>query len=79
MEIFEQARGKILKEVISDDAEVRAQYLKHFESDIEKFSEAMAQAVVSWQSLHAEVKTDDRRGYVSALVVTAITLHTLSM
>ncbi len=47
METFEEERIKILKELTSDDAEVRAQYLKHFKSDIEKFSEAMAQAVVS--------------------------------
>lgn len=79
METFEEARIKILKELTSDDAEVRADYLKHFESEIEKFSEAMAQAVVSWQSFHAEVKADENLGQVSAWVITAITLHTLSM
>jgi hypothetical protein len=79
METFEEARIKILKELTSDDAEVRAEYLKAFGSEVEKFCEAMAQAVVSWQSLHAEVKADDRRGHVSAWVLTAITLHILSM
>ena len=79
METIEQARTKILKQIMSDDADVRADYLKHFESDIEKFSEAMAPAVVNWQSLHAEVKDDKNLGQVSAWVITAISLHTLSM
>jgi hypothetical protein len=79
MESIEEARTKILQEITSDDADVRAHYLKHFESDIETFSEAMAHAVVSWQSLHAGVKDDANLGQVSAWVITAISLHTLSM
>ena len=79
MATIEEARTKILKEITSDDADVRADYLKHFESDIERFSEAMAHAVVTWQSLHAEVKDDEDLGQVSAWVITAISLHTLSM
>lgn len=79
METFEEARRKILKELTSDDTEVRAKYLTAFGSEVEKFSKVMAQAVVSWQSFDAEVKADDRRGHVSAWVLTAITLHILSM
>ena len=79
MDTFEDARKKILKELASGDAEVRADYLNHFESDIETFSEAMAHAVVSWQSLHAQVKDNEDLGHVSAWVITAITLHILSM
>ncbi len=33
METFEEARAKILTELTSDDAEVRAEYLHHFEAD----------------------------------------------
>jgi uncharacterized protein YbjQ (UPF0145 family) len=79
METLEDARKKILKELTSDDADVRADYLKHFESDIENFSEAMAHAVVNWQSLHADVKDDENLGQISAWVISAITLHILSM
>jgi tRNA U55 pseudouridine synthase TruB len=79
METIEEARTKILKEITSDDTNVRADYLKHFESDIEKFADAMAHAVVSWQSLHAEVKDNENLGQLSAWVITAISLHTLSM
>jgi tRNA U55 pseudouridine synthase TruB len=79
MDTLEEARKKILKELTSDDADVRADYLKHFASDIEKFSEAMAHTVVNWHSLHAEVKDDENLGQISAWVISAITLHILSM
>jgi hypothetical protein len=79
METFEEARIKILKELTSDDAEVRVHFLKHFELETDTFSEAMAHAVVSWQSLHAEVKDDANLGQVSVWVITAISLHILSM
>ena len=79
MDTLEEAQKKILKELTSDDADVRADYLKHFESDIEKFSKAMAHAVVNWHSLHVEVKDDENLGQVSAWVISAITLHILSM
>lgn len=79
MDTLEDARKKILKEITSDDAEVRANYLKHFKSDIETFSEAMAQAVMNWQLLYADVKDDTNLGQVSAWVITAISLHILSM
>ena len=79
METIKEARTKILKEITSDDADVRADYLTHFQSDIDKFSDAMAQAVVNWQSLDAEVKDDANLGQVSAWVITAISLHIMSM
>ncbi|MGH9958165.1 MAG: hypothetical protein ACREBC_13705 [Pyrinomonadaceae bacterium] len=79
METVEQARDTILKELISDDSEVRAEYLKQFEADAEAFADSMAQAFVRWRAFDNEVKGDEKRAHVSALVYTAITLHILSL
>lgn len=79
METIEEAQNTIHKELTSDDVEVRADYLKHFDADVQKFSEAMARAFVNWRSLDADVKGEEKRAYVSALTYTAITLHILSM
>jgi hypothetical protein len=39
----------------------------------------MAHAFIRWRSFDNEVMGDERRGYVSALVYTAITVHILSL
>ncbi len=79
METVDQARDTILKELTSDDTEVRDAYLTHFRKDVEEFSTAMAEAFVNWRGLDSGAKTDEKLAYVSALVFTAITLHVLSM
>jgi hypothetical protein len=79
METFEEARKTILKELTSEDADVRATYLKHFGPKVEKFSDAMANSFLNWRSLDAGVKGNERLAYVSALVFTATTLHIVSM
>jgi hypothetical protein len=79
METVEQAREIILKELISDDQEVRAEFIKLFEADAKVFAGAMAEAFIGWRALDGEVKGDERRAHVSALVHTAIALHTLSL
>jgi len=79
METVDQARATILNELISDDSEVRAEYLKHFEADAKAFADYMAHAFVRWRSFDDGVKGDERLAHVSALVYTAITLHTLSL
>lgn len=78
METVEQARDTIRRELISDDSEVRAEYLKAFQSDVETFSVAMAKAVLAWRRLDATVQGDERRAHVSALVYASFTLHILS-
>ena len=78
MGTLEQARTKILTQITSDDSNVRADYLKHFQSEIETIASAMAEAVINWQSLHADVKDDENFCFVSAWVITAISLHILS-
>lgn len=79
MQTVEQARETILNELISDDPGVRSEYLKLFEADAKTFADSMAQAFIAWRSLDNKVKSDERRGHVSALVYTAITLHILSL
>lgn len=78
MESFNQARETIYMELISDDSEVRSEYLALFEPNVGDFSEAMAQAVMAWRTLDTEVKGDEKRAYVAALVCTAFTMHILS-
>ena len=79
METVDQARETILKELTSDDTEVRDAYLKHFSKDVEQFSKAMAEAFVNWRGLDSGAKDNEKLAYVSALVFNAITLHILSM
>lgn len=79
METVEQARETILKELTSDDSEVRSDYLKLFEADAKTFADAMAQAFMKWRTFDNEVNGNEKRAHVSALVYTAITLHILSL
>jgi len=79
METFEEARAKILTELTSDDAEVRAEYLHHFEADANEFVDATTHAFMIWRSLDAEVQKNEKRAYISAMVFTAISLHILSL
>jgi hypothetical protein len=79
METVEQAREIILKELTSDDSQVRRDYLELFEADTKVFADAMAQSFMKWRTFDSEVKGDERRAYVATLVYTAITLHISSM
>ena len=79
METLEESRAKIFTELTSDDSDVRAEYLKLFECDAQKFATSMAQAVMKWRTLDADVRGDENRAYVSSLVCTAISIHVLSL
>ncbi|RJO61699.1 hypothetical protein C4544_01985 [candidate division WS5 bacterium] len=79
MESFDEVCNKINTEIISDDADDRAEYLKHFKTDVDKFTFAMATAFMGWRKLDNTIKGDEKRAYVSGLVYTAITLHILSL
>ncbi len=79
MENWGEARDKILSEILSDDAEVRSEYIKHFKVPAEAFAQFMADAVTAWRSLDREIGKNENLAYVSALVYTAITLHVQSM
>src|SRR3989339_1710653 len=79
METVEQMRKTILKELTSDDSDVRDEYLNLFEGDAKLFADSMAQTFVKWRSFDNEVKGDEKRAYVSALIYTAIIQHILSL
>ena len=79
MKTFEEARRAILTELTSDNSEVRAEYLAHFASDVEEFAEAMAKAFRNWRALDGDLRGNEKRAYVSALVFSATTLHILSL
>jgi hypothetical protein len=78
MESHEQAQATIYKELTSDDAEVRSEFLSLFGPEINAFSDAMAHTVLEWRKLDNTVMTDERRAHVSALVYAAFTLHIIS-
>lgn len=79
METIEEARRIILKELISEDTEVRAEFLKRFQKEVDKFADEMAHAVVNWGTLDAQVKQNEKVAYISAFTFTAINVHILSM
>lgn len=79
IETFEETREKILTELTSDDADVRAEFVKIFETDTKVFCEAMADAIIKWRSLDADSQGNEKRAYISAMVFTAISLHILSL
>jgi hypothetical protein len=79
METFEEARAKIFAEITTEEPEVRAQYLKHFESDAKEFSDVMARVMQTWLKEHGDAQGDEKRMQVFALVFTAIHLHIGSM
>lgn len=79
METVDQAQTAIFWEITSDDSEVRGEYLRHFEGAAKRFAVSMAKAFIKWRDFDKELKGDERRAHVSALVHVAITLHVLSM
>ncbi|MDH4083266.1 MAG: DUF2019 domain-containing protein [Nitrospira sp.] len=79
MDTVDQAQAMIFREITSDDSEVRGEYLKHFEGAANGFAVSMAKAFVKWRDFDNELKGDERRAQLSALVYVAITLHVLSM
>ena len=79
METLEEAHDTILAQLTSDDPDVQAEYLKLFEAEAQEFSDSMAQAFMKWRSLDAGLMGNDKRAYISALVLLAINFHILSM
>lgn len=79
MKSLEGIRKKINAEIASNDEEIRAEFFKHFNSEIESFKEAMAFALQEWRSLDTNIQDDENLAYVSGLVHAAVTLHLLSL
>lgn len=79
MQPFDETRNKILAELTSDHKVIIAEYLAHFEADLWRFAESMANGLLSWELLDSSTWANEKRAYVSALVYTTVTLHVLSM
>lgn len=76
---FDETREKILEELTSDHKEIIAAYLAHFEADLRRFAESMANSLLKWELLDSSISTNEKRAYISALVYTTVTLHVVSM
>ncbi|WP_428622420.1 hypothetical protein, partial [Sedimenticola sp.] len=79
MESIEKAQEVILKEITSDNSDVRSEYLEMFGKEIESFSNSMAQAYIKWKEFDNEINGDERRAMVSAVVYSAISLNIASL
>jgi hypothetical protein len=75
---LEVHRQTILTELLSDDAEVRADYLNLFDAEAKRFAELLAAAIVAWEPVPARVAAIEQ-GFITGLVQAAITLHVNSM
>src|SRR5258708_16045682 len=51
VETLQQAEIIIYRELISEDAEIRAEYFRLFDGRAKVFAAAMAQAMVAWDTL----------------------------
>lgn len=78
METKEEAQKIILKQITSDDPEVRAEFLKLFKNEVPLFSEYMAETTLNWRKLDDNINANDELAYVSALVYSVLTLHVAS-
>ncbi len=65
-------------ELKGDDSEVRNQYLKHFDRQVEDFLRALSVAYLKYQEFDAEISWDIRKAVVVAFVFTFINLHLMS-
>lgn len=78
MNTYQEAVKIIHQEIVSDDPDDRRNFLRLFSKEEKSFTEAMANAAVSWQELDESISSN-KDAYVSGLVHTAITLHISSM
>jgi hypothetical protein len=78
-ETVDKTRATILAELLSDDAEVRAEYLKYFRPQVETFATVMAEAMMAWRDLEAVRPRSEDKGLVVAQTFVTLTLLTISM
>lgn len=67
-----EIRQFVGQELMSDNQEVRSQFISHFNEEIEAFITAMASAYEAWQKYDKTVGTDRRRAYVAAFLFNAL-------
>jgi hypothetical protein len=78
MNTAEEVRSMVLKEIVGDDRSALDAYLARYGGEVERFAMLMAQVVMAWQEFDQAVP-DEKRGRISALIFSAITLHIQSM
>lgn len=69
----------IRKEIIQDEPDIRKSFFKRYSDQVNKFIENVALAFHKWQELDEATHNDEKKKHVSALVFSAINLHTLSI
>ena len=67
------------REVLEDDHEVREDFLKYFQSEVQQFINAMVVAHKIWQEYDKTLGTNKRKAYVSAFLFNAINNLATSM
>lgn len=67
------------QELFEDDKKIKSEFLKHFESDIVDFINAMAEAYNAWRRYDGTIGNNKRRAYVSAFLFNAINNLVASM
>jgi len=66
-------------ELLEGGEQLRLAYLKHFEKEINDFTEVMSDAYLSWKKFDSEISKTEEKAYISALLFGTINLHTISM
>jgi hypothetical protein len=79
MESFDDAKRMILREITTDDPDVRASFLKRYTAQAERFAGHMAQAMLAWRQLAAKVDEHPKLVFVVNIVYCAIALHIQSV
>lgn len=80
MKTIEEAREKLLVELRADeDGDIRKEYWTRYEQGINEFVDHMAAAYVDLNVVEGQIKGDEGRGLVAALIYTALMLNLLSM
>ena len=78
MHIAEEVRSMILREITGNDRDALDAFLARYGGETERFATLMAQVVMDWQEFD-RAAPDEKRGRISAVMFSAITLHIQSM
>jgi hypothetical protein len=78
LETLVEVAEAVRREILSTDEDIRAEFLRRYNKELEEFSLTTAECVLAWRSIDTGVH-DEPRATISGLVHAAITLQTLSM
>lgn len=65
-------RNFFTKKLLEDDKDVKANFLKHLESEVSEFIDVIIESYQSWKKYDAIVGSNRRRAFVSAFIFNAI-------